>query len=329
MRMTIFHKHPKTIAALAALFLFVSGWAVGLARHISREEACLKQYSFINASVACGKSAVIRKTGYAETQEKIAQFIDSERAAERVSEVALYFRDLSNGPVFGVNELAEFAPASLLKLPLALVYLNEAEREPELLAQSLAFEDEGWHQKQEFPPPEDIETEHPYSVEELLRRMLAYSDNLAAELLENHIAAIRGNDVVKDTYLELGIIAPGDILDEVVNVRRYASIFRVLYNASFLTPESSEKALGWLSESSFKDGLVGGVPKEMRIAHKFGERERTADGAKQLHDCGIIYYPENPYLLCVMTRGKDFNELAAIIAHISKEVYEEVNSRRL
>ncbi len=324
--MTILEKWYAKAAFLAVFFAF--GIASGIWIVHERAEACSKNYTFINAGVVCGKPAVIKKTGYAETQQKISEFIEAERAAGHISEVALYFRDLKNGPVFGINELVEFAPASLLKLPLALVYLNEEEKKSDLLAQALSFDDLGWRQKQEFPPPESIEAGRPYLVEELLRRMIVYSDNLAAELLETHIAAIRGKDVVKDTYLELGIIAPGDIFDEAVNVRRYSSIFRVLYNASFLTPEFSEKILGWLADSTFKDGLTGGVPENIRIAHKFGERERS-NGILQLHDCGIVYYPENPYLLCVMTRGNDMQELAAVIKAISKEVYEEVNSRRL
>ena len=324
--MTLFDKWYAKTAFLAVFFAF--GIASGVWIVHERAEACGKKSLFINAGIVCGKSAVIKKTGYAETQASIEKYIETERAAKRVSEVALYFRDLRNGPVFGINETAGFAPASLLKLPLALIFLNEAERTPELLAQTLAFEDTGQDIYQTFLPSETIEEGRPYSVEELLGRVLAYSDNLAYELVETHLIKTYGENILKDTYLELGIIAPEDIYTEAISVRRYSSIFRILYNVSFLTPEYSEKVLSWLAESDFKIGLVGGVPKNVRIAHKFGERF-TKDGVKQLHDCGIVYYPENPYLLCIMTRGSDFNELAAVISRISKEVYEEVNSRRL
>jgi hypothetical protein len=49
----------------------------------------------------------------------------------------------------------------------------------------------------------------------------------------------------------------------------------------------------------------------------------------QLHDCGIVYFPDNPYIICVMTRGDDVNELAPVVAHISKMVYDEFESRRV
>src|SRR3989344_551972 len=111
--MTLFDKWYAKTAFLAVFFAF--GIASGVWIVHERAEACGKKYLFINAGVVCGKSAVIKKTGYAETQQKIGEFIEAERVAGRVSEVALYFRDLKNGPVFGVNELAEFAPASLLK----------------------------------------------------------------------------------------------------------------------------------------------------------------------------------------------------------------------
>ncbi|MBI3075160.1 MAG: serine hydrolase [Parcubacteria group bacterium] len=324
--MTLFEKWYAKTAFLAVFFVF--GIASGIWIVHERAEACIKNYTFINASVVCGKSSVIKKTGYAETQAKIEAFIEEKRVANKITETAVYFRDLKNGPVFGIKETAEFAPASLLKLPLALAYLDEAERNPALLAQTLAFEDTGQDIYQSFLPSETITEGRAYSVEELLRRMLAYSDNLAYELVETHLVKTYGENILKDAYLELGIIAPEDIYTEAISVRRYASIFRVLYNVSFLTPEYSEKALSWLTASDFKIGLIAGTPKNIRIAHKFGERF-TKDGVKQLHDCGIVYYPENPYLLCVMTRGDDFNELAAVIATISKEVYEEVDSRRL
>ncbi len=42
----------------------------------------------------------------------------------------------------------------------------------------------------------------------------------------------------------------------------------------------------------------------------------------EAHDCGIVYYPDSPYLLCVMTRGKDTGQLESIIGKISQITYQ-------
>ena len=44
----------------------------------------------------------------------------------------------------------------------------------------------------------------------------------------------------------------------------------------------------------------------------------------ELHDCGIIYYPNHPYFLCVMTKGADFPVLAGVIREVSQTAWEEV-----
>lgn len=91
---------------------------------------------------------------------------------------------------------------------------------------------------------------------------------------------------------DLGILEPGHDLNMAsVNTKGYGSIFRMLYNISFLDKEMSEKLLSLLARSYFDDGLRAGVPERVVIAHKFGERY-LPDGTKQLHDCGIVYYPD-------------------------------------
>ncbi|MHB8709527.1 MAG: serine hydrolase, partial [Desulfuromonadales bacterium] len=74
------------------------------------------------------------------------------------------------------------------------------------------------------------------------------------------------------------------------------------------------------------DGLTAGLPKSIEVAHKFGERGDLA-GAMQLHDCGVIYHPDTPYLLCVMTRGDQHNQMTAAIAETSRMVYDEVTTQ--
>ena len=129
-----------------------------------------------------------------------------------------------------------------------------------------------------------------------------------------------------EIYADLGLKVPADEAEEnFITVKDYAALFRILYNASYLSREMSEKALKLLSEVVYEDGLVAVLPEGIKVAHKFGERAYEESGVKQFHDCGIIYYPGKPYLLCVMTRGDDFNALQGIVRQVSQTVYQTIS----
>jgi hypothetical protein len=61
---------------------------------------------------------------------------------------------------------------------------------------------------------------------------------------------------------------------------------------------------------------------------KFGELINAADGARQLHECGIIYYPYRPYLLCMMTKGHSFEDLDNTINKVSQAVYDSISDTK-
>ena len=107
--------------------------------------------------------------------------------------------------------------------------------------------------------------------------------------------------------------------------KSYSALFRVLYNSSLFPWSLSEQVLDLLSHTSFSKGLVAGVPEGTPVSHKFGENTAVAtDGTiveRELHDCGIVYYPNDPYLVCVMTKGQDFSVLETVISDISKMAY--------
>ena len=215
-----------------------------------------------------------------------------------------------------------------------MTYLKLAEDRPELLETKLVFNVVGPMPTpvQVFAPKENLVEGEPYSVYELLRRMIVYSDNRATEVLLNYLGQVlskSGEGYIRETVYNLGVVSVNGSNEEFVTVKSYASIFVQLYHASYLNKEMSEKALELLAQSEFKPGLRGGLPEGIALAHKFGERTYPGTHERQLHDCGIIYYPDNPYLLCVMTRGNDFDKLAEIIQAISRMVYEEVGSRRI
>ena len=317
-----------TLVIGAALFL---GFGVigGMAVSDYQAAFCEKQYVFINGDVACGNRDVIEKTGYTETREKVLRFLEGERAAGRLEEGSVYFRDLVHGPVFGVNELSDFAPASLLKLPLGIILMSAEEEALGTLATRLQYVGTTSTILQKISPSKSAQPDTTYTLEELLELMLSYSDNASADVLDLYMRDAPERAAFRlEVFQELGVLTPEDGIEETVSVRGYASLFRILYNVSYLNENSSEKLLGWLAESDYLGGLAAGVPKGVAIAHKFGERLIDGD-TSQLHDCGIIYYPGNPYLLCIMTRGDNFDELAKVISTVSEMVYREVDSRRL
>ncbi len=289
---------------------------------------------FIN-KFACLKP-VIAKTEYANLRVSLETYIDEKKKTGGVSDVGIYFRDLKNGPTLGISEYDDFITASLLKLPTLIAYLRLAENKPSLLQETIIISESTMHNVQavqDIEPKEPIFPNTTYTIEELLRRLVVYSDNTALVALNEHLRILVPDvDILIETFKELGLMPDAVEGDYTLTVKRFSSVFYLLYNATYLSPEMSAKALTYLSQSAFTDGLVAGVPTTTPTAHKFGERTTTlSDGTitRQLHDCGIIYYPNNPYLLCVMTAGTEFSNLSTTIQDISRMVYEEVESRRI
>lgn len=292
-------------------------------------QSCLTDYKWINSELRCEGRPVINKAGYVQFKNKLVSEIEIMKRQGKADEVSVFFRDLENGPTFGINEDTNFVPASLLKTPIMMTYFRIAEEDSTVLTKSLRFSGEPHDLlSQTIQSEKVLEVGKSYSVDELIFRMIAYSDNRALSLLTSYLKVLSPEkDLITETYHELGIIDPGDnITDEAMTVKAYSSIFRLLYNASYLSKEFSEKGLEYLSYSDYEGGLRFGVPSDIAIAHKFGER--YLDTGKQLHDCGVVFYPQNPYLMCVMTRGSNFEDLAEVIGFVSKSVYQEVDSRR-
>lgn len=290
---------------------------------------CPEKYSFINDQFDCEQKHSISKKEYEQLSHELTEYIDKERKDSRLTHVSIYFRDLVQGPTFGIDEKVQFAPASLVKVPIMLTYLSLAEKDNKLLTSKTSYEKVNNIVDQEIDGNNQIKPGVEYVIEELIERMIIHSDNLASGLLEKYLERrYPKEEVYLETLKQLGLVNPRNPIEPTFTVKSYSSLFRQLYNGSFLSLEMSERALEILSRSDYKEGLVAGVPKNLKVSHKFGEREIVELSVSQLHDCGIIYYPDNPYLLCIMTRGKNKTALVNAISAISKKVYSEVDSRR-
>ena len=313
------------VVVLFFVALLLSFWAgqnsrlVGYFLKPDREaiEKHEKGYQFISPLLEC-QSPAAADGSWRKLERELNAFIKQSIDENKVSHISLYLRDLNNGPWIGVNEEEQFSPASLMKVPLLMSFFKEAETNPSLLDVSLTITlDRSQSLLQNILTDQQVVTGKEYSVKELLERMIKYSDNLAVNTL------IDNTDprLVQRVYADLEIFPEVGELEDLISVRNYAGFFRILYNSSYLNRTMSERALKLLSETTFKDGLVAGVPPGVTVSHKFGER--VISGTKQLHDCGIVYRPDKPYLLCVMTRGQDFKAMKEVISSLSALVFKQ------
>lgn len=320
---------PISIAIIAcicfALWFLVWRWDIWISK--SDEALSIRQsgYTFINPLLECETKAIGSNQKYIPFEKDLINKIEAIQENNPNIHLSVYFRNLQNGPWFGINEDADFSPASLMKLPVLLMYLKWAEENPSILDKTITVTGENTFD-QIYPPETSIVSWSGYSIKELLFHLIVYSDNLAsANLLEN--IPIERQDRV---FNELNIPLPQN-MDYALSVKEYASFFRMLYNASYLTREYSEIALSILSHSRFKWGLTGKLPTNLPVAHKFWEREML-DGSgnlmNQLHDCGIVYYKPYPYLVCIMSRGNvEMPVLSQIIQDTSLTIYNEVSGK--
>jgi beta-lactamase class A len=275
--------------------------------------------------VSCDTTTSIKAKEFDKFETQVSNNIDDLLINHKATHVSIYFRDMDNGAWFGINEKEKFSPASLLKVPNMIAILREAQTNPDILKKEIPYTSKLLAEEPHFPAEKQIEIGKSYTVDDLVNYMIVYSDNEAMRLLRNNYDTKFFNQI----YNDLGMNIPDDNNpDDFMTVKTYSSFFRILYNASYLNEPLSEKALNLLSQVKFNQGIVGGVPAGIVVAHKFGERVIEGSNIKQLHDCGIIYYPDEPYLLCIMTRGNDYDQLANIIQDLSKKVWNEVQKRQ-
>ncbi len=259
-------------------------------------------------------------------ESSVEKYINKAQEEARVDEVGVYYRDLINGPQFGIHQNTFFAGASLFKLPILIAYMRASEKIPGLLDQSVAYEPEKLYDgrtEQTIDPPNPMVPGKKYTLKELLMRMIVSSDNNATKMLTMLNVPANGEETLK----EMGVKTSTSGTDLYLTVSSYASIFRILYNATFLTQANSNASLDLLTKVEFSEGLRRPIPANIVVAHKFGER--TVDNTSQFHDCGIVYHPTKPYLICIMTRGKNMRNLIDVVADISKIIFDRVNDPSL
>lgn len=229
-----------------------------------------------------------------------------------------YFEYLPTGNSIGINEKEEFVPASLLKTPLAMGALKGIELGE--LTPNMKLTVEQKHIDKAFGNLWKKGVGHTLTLNDALIQLIKYSDNTAQHVLFEHMTGREIDDIFD--YLDIPKEA-NESNNPVVTPKNYSSILRCLYLSCFLEKKTSNMLLHLLSETEFHDQIPAGVPKNVKVAHKIGvSTSILGDGVYT--DCGIIYAPKRPYILCIMTEG-DEDRSRVIMQDLSKITYDYVS----
>lgn len=290
-------------------------------------QSCSKKYPFVSKEIDCATTDETANQ-IKGLQSEIQTIVEEEKKAGRITRGSVFFRDLNSRRWFGINDTITIHPASLIKLPVAIMYYKVAEFDATILNQELVAPLEDANDNQNYQPPRDPLTPgKSYAIKDMIEHMLKYSDNAPfTPLME--ASQIFQNKMLSD----LSIYQPAtDTQPEVwtITTKSYAALFRSLYNASYLNLAHSSELLDILSQSTFTNGIVAGVPSNIKVSHKFGDgvgidAENGKEKTTVLNDCGIVYKKDAPYIICIMTEGNDFAILEKVIQRISKASYEAI-----
>jgi len=251
-------------------------------------------------------------------------------------EVAVAFRMLDGSSELLIDGDKTFHAASTMKVPVMIELFRQVEAGSLKLDDPLpivnAFKSIVDGSPYQLSVGDDSDREvyakvgKTMTLRELCEAMITVSSNFAANLLIEKL----GVENIRKTVSRLGAdgmqvlrgVEDQKAFDKGLNNSTTARGLMVLLEkigrGEAVSPSADREMIAILERQKFNDAIPAGVPPGTAVAHKTGTITRIH------HDAAIVYGPR-PYVLVVLVRGiEDQKRSAAVIAQISKAVWEEV-----
>jgi len=253
----------------------------------------------------------------------LAQLVNQLQHDGAATNISVYIREFDQRGWMALNPEERYHPASLMKVALLIAYLQIAQADPQMLKKELVYNKPVQSEiNTQFYTSKSIHPGKKYTIHNLLYYMIAYSDNNATWLLASHF----DNSRVKKLFADFCLPEPvEDDLKFTLTAKEISVFCKAIYSSACLSPEFSEYAADMMSESSFQEGFVKGFPPDTKMWHKFGEW-RSVGHDFELHESGLVFIKDKPYLITVMTKGKDTERLAGCIQAVCKVINEKISS---
>ncbi|MGL4848481.1 MAG: serine hydrolase [Clostridium sp.] len=164
-----------------------------------------------------------------------------------------------------------------------------------------------------------------FSIEELLKAMMTTSDNVAANMLIDHLGIDNINKRIKamgciDTELNRKMMDSNAINSGVENYTSVADLALTLskiYNGQAVSKEVDKRMLALMERNTVKKKIPNKLPKGVKVMHKSGEYTNVEN------DAGIVITDKGAYVICVTTDKGSKENQENFISNISKRVYDK------
>ncbi|MDH7578107.1 MAG: class A beta-lactamase-related serine hydrolase [Bacillota bacterium] len=225
----------------------------------------------------------------------------------------IYFKDLRTEKTFGINDSELFLQASCVKVPYVLYLYEKIAAGSYSLKQRLAYQ-----------PNTDYSTGSGYlqyiikegdrlTLRALAKVAITLSDNIAYKMIKRLV----GPPNVVQFMKALGGTNPWPDGDNYTTPRDQGFYLSGVLDFAKRRPELGEMLLDDLAHPVWHCGLPALLPDETKVAHKEGDLEGVAN------DAGIIFAPDRPYILIVLSQNQpDVPAAFQEISVISKLVFD-------
>jgi beta-lactamase class A len=254
---------------------------------------------------------------FAPLKAKLEDYISEERA-----NMSIYVENLRNGAYTGINERSGFLPASLNKLPLAILIMKKVEEGK--LAMDTPIKIQKSDRLNSYGTLYLTDAEE-LPLHTMLEKLLQESDNTAFSSLLRYVSS--GDiEFMLDYYgLDIRLDFPGQELENHSNTlspKAMSNLFSSLYFSTILTAEHSNYLLS-LMETNVYDIKEGAeLPESVRVSHKFGEHQ--FDKESHFHDCGILYMAEKRYFYCIMSKDASVEKARQRTEYVINAIYQYI-----
>jgi beta-lactamase class A len=258
------------------------------------------------------------------------QFVQKLRNIAETSDavVGIAIKNLVTGEKIAINENEVFPQASSIKIHILAELFHQADQGKIRLTDVI-------------PLPADVrvggsgvlnelgESGVSMSVRDYAVLMIVLSDNTATNLLIKHVGIDNVNKFLQSqgaakTKLQrvmMDVKAAAEGRENIGTPKEVLMILEKLYRRELVSKKASDDMLLILQKS--KEGPIrAGVPSDIAIANKEGDIEGVRC------DVGIVYLPNAPYVICVMTKLlAQESDGPRIITDISRLTYKYFERR--